>query len=136
MRFYVRAHLFYMCEFPLRKRQPSHINSIRQPSILMKNTSLLVLLGNAKRTPSVEPAERKRARFRALDGTQVIGLKALIASYNQAGKACEASKKQKRVNFLAFFSLLFSNSKSDTTQLSGGSLCTFMLILLSRVYIS
>lgn len=47
----------------------------------MKNTSLLFLLGNAKRKPSVEPAERKCARFRALGGTQVIGLKALIASY-------------------------------------------------------
>ena len=59
--------------------QPLKLNP--QASILMKNTSLLVLLGNAKRTPSVEPAERKRARFRALGGTQVIGLKALIASY-------------------------------------------------------
>ena len=51
------------------------------PTIPMKNTSLSVPLGNAKGTPSVEPAERKRARFRALGGTQVIGLKALIASY-------------------------------------------------------
>lgn len=47
----------------------------------MKNTSLLVLLGNAKRTPSVESAKRKCARFRALGGSQVIGLKALIANY-------------------------------------------------------
>ena len=46
-------------------------------------------------------------------------------------RLAKPAKKQKRVNFLAFISLLFSNSKSDTTQLCGGSLCTFVLILLS-----
>nr|DAI82516.1 MAG TPA: hypothetical protein [Microviridae sp.] len=48
----------------------------------MKNTSLFVSFwAMPKRKPSADPAERKRARFRALGGTQVIGLKALIASY-------------------------------------------------------
>lgn len=85
MRFtYVRIYFIYTCEFPQKETttQPLKLNALAF-TIPMKNTSLLVLLGNAKRTPSVEPAERKRARFRALGGTQVIGLKALIASYRQ-----------------------------------------------------
>ena len=81
---FVRAYLFYisMCEFPRTGNDnPAAYTQCASLPIPMKNTSLLVLLGNAKRTPSVEPAERKRARFRAPGGTQVIGLKALIASY-------------------------------------------------------
>lgn len=47
----------------------------------MKNTSLFASFwAMPKRRPSVEPAERKRARFRALGGTGVIGAKPLIAS--------------------------------------------------------
>ena len=50
----------------------------------MKNTSLFVSFwAMPERKPSADPAERKRARFRALGGSQVIGLKALIAIYRQ-----------------------------------------------------
>jgi len=71
-----------MCEYPLKdtttqlhKLNPSGFNT-------MKNTSLFVSFwAMPKRKPSADPAERKRARFRAPDGRQVIGLQALIASY-------------------------------------------------------
>ena len=79
---YARIYFVYMCEFPQKETttQLPKLNALAF-TLPMKNTSLLVLLGNAKRTPSVEPTECKCARFRALGGRQVIGLQALIASY-------------------------------------------------------
>jgi hypothetical protein len=50
----------------------------------MKNTSLFCFFSGQcqKRKLSADPAERKRARFRALDGTRVIGAAPLIANYH------------------------------------------------------
>lgn len=51
----------------------------------MKNTSLLVLLGNAKRTRVIGATPlisiKQPARFRAVGGSRVIGATPLIASY-------------------------------------------------------
>ena len=102
----------------LRKRQPSRIYSMRQPNNTMKNTSLSVPLGNAKGTPSVEPAERKRARFRAPGGTQVIGLKALIAQRSRKRTIFFHSGKSRRLfserekMFVFTFSMVEHSSKA------------------------
>ena len=60
------------------------INAIPLGCNTMKNTSLFCFFSGQcqKRKPSADPAERKRARFRALDGTRVIGAAPLIASYH------------------------------------------------------
>gem|GEM_PF-4967384 len=48
-------------------------------------------------------------------------------SNTQAGEACEARKNAKSGKFPRLLSYLFIYSKSDTTQLRGGSLRTFVL---------
>ena len=58
------VRLFLCASIRLRIRQPNFINSIRQASILMKNTSLSVPLGNAKGTRSV-PRARRNSGYRA-----------------------------------------------------------------------
>jgi len=84
-------------EFPnTGNDSPAAFTLCASPTIPMKNTSLLFLLGNAKRKPSADPTECKRARFRALGGSQVIGLKALIPWYNLS---VMRSAKQKTDNF-------------------------------------
>nr|DAU03413.1 MAG TPA: hypothetical protein [Microviridae sp.] len=52
----------------------------------MKNTSLFCFFFGQcqKRKPSADPAERTRARFRALGGSGVIGAKPLIARKKKA----------------------------------------------------
>lgn len=77
--------LIAMREFPPQettahdyKFSPSGINT-------MKNTSFFVSFwAMPERKPSADSAKRKRARFRALGGTRVIGAKPLIACCNLA----------------------------------------------------
>ena len=74
-----------MCEHPSTGcDNPSLKTHSARLTILMKNTSLFVSFwAMPERKPSADPTECKRARFRALGGSQVIGLKALIASCRQ-----------------------------------------------------
>lgn len=82
----------------------------------MKNTSLFVTFwAMPKSKPSADPTECKRARFRALGGSQVIGLKALIASYHlswsntQARRNGEAGKD----GYLFILSVFLTADASD-----------------------
>nr|DAM13884.1 MAG TPA: hypothetical protein [Microviridae sp.] len=110
--------------------------SLRSLPIPMKNTSLLLLLGNAKRRPSVEPPEahwvKRHACSGGYRGRRVAPPNRLLSLVTQ-----------KRVTFLAFFPTCSYIAKVTPLKLRGGSLRTFVLTavityadLLNRPYIS
>lgn len=92
----------------------------------MKNTSLLLLLGNAKRRPSVEPPEAHWVKRHACSG----GYRGRrVAPPNRQLSLVT----QKRVTFLAFFPTCSYIAKVTPPSLRGVSLRTFVLICYLEV---
>lgn len=100
--------------------------SLRSLPIPMKNTSLLLLLGNAKRRPSVEPPAAHWVKRHACSG----GYRGRrVAPPNRQSQ----TETQSRVNFPDFSPTCSYIAKVTPPPLCGVSLCTFVLICYLEV---